>query len=827
MTDDHEVRGHMPKFEGKLSYDLTTLVNHLQAPSVEIDTFSGNCIDYFITTFSEVVETRISDSRGRLTRLLKYLKDEAKELVESCVYLPPDKGYEKARQLLEKNNGDQYRIMRIPEVLQFFDEMQVNIDVPCQSYDSPELLQSLQLILPSNLQEGWNRKSYHIRKKQQVEAGFDNFIDFMEEEMMLVNDPNFFKNALFELKEDSSHSNQKRFVKTLLTSSKGKPKSCPNDDHIAVSCPKKRKCDVCDEPHPTGLHGCRHKDKPSDGNKPIGVNYSKLKIEVISLNVVPVKISHPSSTVEIITKALLDNGSQGTFVHESILEELNDSSNRLNLPRVFSRKFLPVDKEDIPTPNKVAKWSYLNKIHKNLQQDEEKTDIGILIGVNCPGALEPIEIIPSQGNGPYAFCSVLGCENKLAGEPEKLSLQDRKFLKLMDENVKLVDGHYQLPLPFNDPMCVFPTNKSEAIKRANSLKRKLQQNQRMHDDYCTFMKTILDKGYAQRGDRACEKGRTWYLPHHGVYHPRKPNKIRVVFNCSATYGGVSLNSLLLKGPDLANQIVGVFTRFREEQVAVAGDIESMFYQVKVPDNQRDMLRFVWWPEGNLDDELPEYQMCVHVFGGTHCPSTCNYALRITAHDNIDKYGKEAALTLLRNFYVDDMLKSSSNALSTVRLIDKLKEVLEGIPTEERSKDVKDLNFDAQTFPIERGLGVSWCVETDSFCFRIVLKDNPLTRRGILSSISSVCDPFGFGAPFLLPAKQLLQQLCRERKDWDDDISQQKRAIWEQWRNSLPLLKEISIRRCIVPECFGKVCDISLHHFSDASTSGYGQVSYLQ
>lgn len=996
MTDDHEVRGHVPKFEGKVSHDLTTLVNHLQAPSVEIDTFSGNCIDYpyFITTFSEVVETRIPDSRGRLTRLLKYLKDEAKELVESCVYLPPDKGYEKARQLLEKNYGDQYRIMseyrkelkswpklkaydgkgfrKFYSFLMKYKSTMMSLR-NCQRYDSPELLQRLQLVLPSNLQEGWNRKSYHIRKKQQVEAGFDNFIDFMEEEMMLVNDPNFSKNALFELKEDSSHSNQKRFVKTLLTSSKGKPKPCPkctrlhdldecreflmlkpfdrqkfvfrnrlcfscyeptSKDHIAVSCPKKRKCDVCDEPHPTGLHGCRHKDKPPDENKPIGVNYSKLKIEVISLNVVPVKITHPLSSVEIITKALLDNGSQGTFVHENILEELNvptiqttisiktmtgettercksinnlqvsaveDSSKRLNLPRVFSRKFLPVDKEEIPTPNKVAKWSYLNEIHKNLQQDEDETDIGILIGANCPRALEPIEIIPSQGNGPYAFRSVLGwcvtgpiiskgsrnsskrcnyvsisddnvptrfvlqdnvkehglaemmlmmfrqdfSENTLAGEPEKLSLQDRKFLKLMDENVKLVDGHYQLPLPFKDPMCEVPNNKSQAIKRAHSLKRKLQQNQRMHDDYCTFMKTILDKGFAQRADRSCEKGRTWYLPHHGVYHPRKPNKIRVVFDCSATYGGVSLNSLLLQGPDLANQIVGVLTRFREEQVAVAGDIESMFYQVKVPDNQRDMLRFVWWPEGNLDAELQEYQMCVHVFGGTHSPSTCNYALRKTAHDNIDKYGEEAALTLIRNFYVDDMLKSSSNALSTLHLIEKVKKmcaaggfpltkfvsssrkVLEGIPTEERSKDVKDLNFDAQTLPIERALGVSWCVETDSFCFRIVLKDNPLTRRGILSSISSVYDPLGFGAPFLLPAKQLLQQLCSERKDWDDDISQQQRAIWEQWRNSLPLLKDISIRRCIVPECFGKVCDVSLHHFSDASTSGYGQVSYLR
>ena len=94
-------------------YGLTHLINHLQAPTVEIDTFSGNCIDYpyFITTFIEVVETRISDPRGRLIRLLKYLNEEAKELVQACVYLPAEEGYKKARQLLEKNYGDQYRIL--------------------------------------------------------------------------------------------------------------------------------------------------------------------------------------------------------------------------------------------------------------------------------------------------------------------------------------------------------------------------------------------------------------------------------------------------------------------------------------------------------------------------------------------------------------------------------------------------------------------------------------------------------------------------------------------------------------------------------------------
>ena len=232
---------------------------------------------------------------------------------------------------------------------------------------------------------------------------------------------------------------------------------------------------------------------------------------------------------------------------------------------------------------------------------------------------------------------------------------------------------------------------------------------------------------------------------------------------------------------------------------------------------------------SLDAEPEDYVMCVHLFGGTHSPSTCNYALRKTAIDNESKFGKEAS-TLIRNFYFDDMLKGGSTVKKSVSVYHNTKgmcgtggfnltpfmsnsrEELDKIPKHEEAKGIKDINLSVQSLPIERALGVSWCVETDSFCFRIVLKDTPLTRRGILASTSSVYDPLGFGAPFVLPAKQLLQQLCSEHKSWDDDISYEQRQAWEQWRSSLLQLKMISIQRCIVPSDFGEISGVSFHHF---------------
>jgi len=89
------------------------ILRHMQAPPVELDVFSGNVIDYphFIATFTEVVESTITNPRGRLVRLIKYLKDEAKELAESCNHLPPEEGYERAKNLLDNQYGDRYRIL--------------------------------------------------------------------------------------------------------------------------------------------------------------------------------------------------------------------------------------------------------------------------------------------------------------------------------------------------------------------------------------------------------------------------------------------------------------------------------------------------------------------------------------------------------------------------------------------------------------------------------------------------------------------------------------------------------------------------------------------
>ena len=72
----------------------------------------------------------------------------------------------------------------------------------------------------------------------------------------------------------------------------------------------------------------------------------------------------------------------------------------------------------------------------------------------------------------------------------------------------------------------------------------------MKEQYFGFMQNIFDNDHAEKipeEDMKLEK-LCWYLPHFAVYHPKKPDKIRIVFDSAAERDGISLNKLLLRGP---------------------------------------------------------------------------------------------------------------------------------------------------------------------------------------------------------------------------------------------------------------------------------------
>lgn len=310
------------------------------------------------------------------------------------------------------------------------------------------------------------------------------------------------------------------------------------------------------------------------------------------------------------------------------VSDLNGNES-VELPIVYSRPSLPVSTDTIGTQEDVNRWPHLKGI--DIPRIKEETEIGLLIGSDAPQVLQPKEVRESKDGGPFATRTIFGwvlngplgrkepktptanfidtnanltkqfedfCNlefNDSTYEPKmSMSQNDRRALDIMESTLKISNGHYEIALPWKNEPRRLQNNKSQAEQRLHLLKKRLQRDAILKEKYRDFMDDLLRKNYARKmSNEELRQTDTWYLPHHPVFHPQKPDKVRVVFDCSAKFRGSSLNDQLLQGPDLTNTLVGVLTRFRQEQVAFMSDIESMFYQVRVRPSDCNYLRFLW------------------------------------------------------------------------------------------------------------------------------------------------------------------------------------------------------------------------------------------
>ena len=176
-----------------------------------------------------------------------------------------------------------------------------------------------------------------------------------------------------------------------------------------------------------------------------------------------------------------------------------------------------------------------------------------------------------------------------------MSFEDKRALAVMESSAKLVDGHYQLALPWREQVSNLPNNGIMAERRLQLLKKRFLRDAELFEKYKATIQDYLNMGHAKRvpdNKLVVEDKPLWYLPHHPVFNPNKPGKTRVVFDCTAKFRGMSSNDQLLSGSDLTNSIVGMLTRFRQEQVALAADTEPMFHQVRVSPDNYDAFRFL-------------------------------------------------------------------------------------------------------------------------------------------------------------------------------------------------------------------------------------------
>nr|XP_039265634.1 uncharacterized protein LOC120341224 [Styela clava] len=583
-------------------------------------------------------------------------------------------------------------------------------------------------------------------------------------------------------------------------------------------------------------------------------------------------------TVEINTLG------QRPVMHDGVVVNLTvasiDDAEEIFIENVMSIDKIPVQPNPIPSEEELKLLPHLQEL--NLRKIKNK-NVSLLIGTDCPYAHHVLEVRTGNKKQPFAQKSPLGWsiigpsvnmpsthkihvnfvksdmlleeeirrtwytdfEDEIGDLTFPTSKEDRHVLNFLKSSVEHFDGHFTIPLPWRPGTQLPSGSRALAERRLEYLHKRLSKNDDLREKYTEKMQEYITKGFAKKlsQEEDIPAGPVWYLCHHPVCTANKP-KVRIVFDCAAIYKGVSLNDTLMPGPDLVSSLIGVLTQFRKGRIALVADIEAMFHQIKVKKEDCNALRFLWWPNGDILKKAELYFMERHIFGACSSPCIASFCLKETGKRFGHEFDKRICEIIENGFYVDDCLTSSDSdedAINTktqlcnlmkkggfnlTKWISNSSTVMANIPESEHTKSVKELDLHEPRK--ERVLGVFWNVDADAFQFRsTVPKLKTYTRRTILSAVNSLFDPLGMLAPVILVAKMLQQEIIEKGFGWDEVITEDNIKDWDTWFKQLTDLEYISIPRCFKPQEFGNIKHCEIHHFSDASSFGYGVVSYLR
>ena len=681
--------------------------------------------------------------------------------------------------------------------------------------------------------------------------------------------------------------------------------NCLKPFHISRDCTFQGRCKAqgCGRKHHTLLHNSNNPNSFQNQTAGSGTVREAISAnlcnngDTVFLPILPVRVG------KVHTGVLIDSGSTTSLISKSLVKRLGlhgraiscrldtvnsesevltkmvsfDLLDRDGRNRVRIHNALVVDRIPAHSPAySIDKSKYPHLRGIDLPSNRGGLTAEILVGLDHPNVLMPLDLRrdKSRPNSMYAVLYSLGwvlygsvprgmfgkhvMVNFIKTQNQNLNQQvqnlwdlenegdeslawsktDHDVIQFWDENTKYVDGHYEVPVPWKQKDMSLPDNKVMAQRRLKSNVQRLIQRD-MVKIYDVNLNKMLSDGYAEvvtEVENDSGTHRRWYLPHHFVLSAAKPGKVRIVFDCAAKYEGISLNSLCHQGPDLVNKLLHVLLRFRQYRYAVTADVESMYHQVRIPVSDRDCFRFLWFQDG--DDVT--CRMTSHLFGGVWCASSSTYALRRTVQDfSCTDLARD---TVLRSFYVDDMLRSANTKAEASEAIYHTKDVLSKggfrltkfvandpeLLSNMNEADVTQKIWDITPDYLSKALGIGWDVNHDEFLytFRGASTSGNLTKRSILSRVASMYDPLGLVAPIVVSGRMIFQKATKLKLDWDDPIPSDLEREWMAWSRSLNDISDIRFPRCVIPPDFAEGAT-QLHFFCDASTAAYGTVCYVR
>ncbi|XP_072400991.1 uncharacterized protein [Diabrotica undecimpunctata] len=447
--------------------------------------------------------------------------------------------------------------------------------------------------------------------------------------------------------------------------------------------------------------------------------------------------------------------------------------------------------------------------------------------------------------GEKDICSILEKFWELEELPSRCSRSEEEEMAetLLAATTKILEsGRYQVEMPLAcSGVKQLGDSFTIAKRRFLTLEKKFLKDHSFFREYKKTIEEYLSLEHAKVIPLTltnCLNENKYFIPHRAVIKEGvSSTKFRVVFDFSAkSSSGFSLNELTLKGFQVQDNLFDILCRFRTYKFVLTADINKMYRIIEMFPHHRYLQNILWRDSPSEDFKCIELSRVS--FGQNCSPFLATRVIKDIALRN--SQAPLASKALLKQTYMDDILGGTDKFHELRQFYSELNAVLNkhgfylhkwcsNVPSflqEISQSDTAEFDLSLEEAPYKI-LGLKWnpIVDTIKISANTSIDLEPITKRRVLSCISSCYDPLGIVNPLIVNGKLLMQELWKLRVNWDDPITDP--MIFKRWKTFLTTLAKVNnieLPRFIFVN--KKITKIDIHGFCDASLTAFGACIYL-
>ena len=441
---------------------------------------------------------------------------------------------------------------------------------------------------------------------------------------------------------------------------------------------------------------------------------------------------------------------------------------------------------------------------------------------------------------------------------EALELEIMENGMQFDETIK----KWRVKYPFLKDPNVLSNNFSRVLKMQEKTERKIAQAGLVDSCNEVFENMVKLGALSEIGHAELHtwKGPTHYLPIQVVIHPHSvTTPYRLVTNSSLAdpETGLSLNSILAKGPMALNDTWDITIRFRHGEYGLSADISKAYYQMKTGVLEKHCRR-VLWRYGQVGTPWRIFGFEV-VSMGDCCAACLMELIKRGTCEKFQNIDPVASKKIIDNSFVDDisLARSKTECLRFKGNMDPYTCLTDG----SISQILKAGGFEVKAIAVSLepdgialeklgrsvlGLGFSTASDLLKVHFKVnitphkngqttgpdlnkstlhQLESAVITKRVCLRIASSQYDPLGVASPLIIILKVKMRELYSMGIDWDTPLHGDIRDSWIRMIKMLVTAEGLEFRRSTRPE--GSVGECTLISYFDGSDSAFAVVIYAR